>query len=208
MALVGTFVGCYGVQDLAMDGNGQLYGSSYQGLHKIDKNTGSCTTYAPGQKPTNLAVFPKGAVSSEGDVLVAFQSFTYLAYSKINSDEKLLGTFTGPGNSQPWGDLAWVPGLGAIVTAYGGVGGCNPPCVVQFDPTSGAMIKSFGSPGFWGLVGLAYYQGATYGFTYQGKVYELVFGANNVKAVEVVMNNPPPQLQWTGAAATLPLVSP
>ncbi len=203
IALVGTFAGCSNIHDLAMDGSGQLFASSYQGMHKIDKSSATCSTFAWSQKPNNLAVFPKGAIDQQTDVLVGFNNHNYLAFSKSNSEEKYLGQFSGPGNSTPWGDLVWVPGMGSVVSAYGGVGGCNPACLVQFDPKSGTMIKNYGSPGLQGLMGLAHFNGVTYGFAYQGKVYELIFGANNVTAKEVVMNNPPPQLQWTGAAATL-----
>src|SRR5262249_41241471 len=69
---IGDFSGCAGQMiDIALDKDGQMYGTTFISLEKIDKTTAKCTTIkSNGSYPNSLAFVPKGTLDPNVEVLV------------------------------------------------------------------------------------------------------------------------------------------
>ncbi len=74
-------------------------------------------------------------------------------------------------------------------------------CSVEIDPTSGAVVKDYGSIGYNGVFGLAFWGGKVYGFPLEGTLLEVIFGANSAMSTEVPFPSAPAGLEFFGAGS-------
>ncbi len=75
---VADFNGCGEVIDIALDKDSNLYGTSFTGLYRINRDTAVCTEIATGSYPNSLSFVPAGVLDPANEVLVAYLDADYI----------------------------------------------------------------------------------------------------------------------------------
>ncbi len=197
---VGPFTGCDGsVIDIALDENSQMFGSTFGELYSIDRTTGACTLIASGDYPTSLSFVPAGTVDPNEEALVGFVDEQYVRIDKQTGVSTPLGTLADGLISS--GDLVSVIGGGTWLTVFGP--GCETgDCIIELDPTNGAIIRNYGPLPYTQVFGLAFWAGRAYGFAREGVLFEIEFGATDVLTTEIPIPGAPAMLEFFGAGST------
>ncbi len=193
---VGDFVGCGGsVIDIAIDKNGEMWGARYSALVKIDKVTADCTVIAAGNYPTSLSFVPAGVLDPIEEVLVGYVDAQYIRIDKVTGAVTNVGLLGGGYLSS--GDIVSLIGGGTYLTVKGN--GCS-DCIVEVDPSTGAMTSMIGALGYTKVFGLAYWAGVAYGFTDAGQLVSIDVGS--AASTLIPIPNAPVGLQFYGAGST------
>ncbi len=197
VTVVGNFTGCSSVIDLAIDKNSLIFATTFSGLYKIDKNTAACTHISSGSYPNSLSFVPEGTVDQNEEALVGYNGSTYVRIDTVNGNVTQIGSL-GSGYASS-GDIVSVIKGGTFLTVTGS--GCG-DCLVEVNPTTGAMIKNWGPVGHSAVYGLAYWGGSAYGFSNAGQLFEINFGQDLVTSTVIAIPAAPPNLQFWGAGSS------
>ena len=196
---IGGFNGCDDVIDIAIDKDGNDIGTAFQGLYSIDKDTASCTLIAPGTYPNSLSFVPQGTVDPNEEALVGYNVTDYVRIDPVTGDITVLNAGAITGGFESSGDIVSVINGGTYLTTKGG--GCD-DCLVEVNPSTGAIVTDFGSAGASQIFGLAFWGGSAYGFTNDGLLVELVFQGNSVSTTAISIPGAPTDLQFWGAGSS------
>lgn len=169
---VGNFVGCpSAVIDIAIDKDGGMIGTTFDGLYKIDKTTAQCTFIASGDYPNSLSFVPAGTLDPNVEALVGFEGSDYVRIDPVTGVKSTLaqGSLGGYVSS---GDVVSVIGGGTYLTVTGGPEGCF-DCILEVNPKTGGVVKTIGPLGHDSVYGLAFWGGAAYGFDAYGALFQI-----------------------------------
>ncbi len=166
---VADFQGCNGVIDIAIDKDGVMYGTTSGALWLIDSTTAACTHIAGGAYPNSLSLVPKGTVDPNEEALVGYNGSDYVRIDTTTGKVSPIGSLGDNGYASS-GDIVSVIGGGTYLTVNGG--GCN-DCIIQVDPTTGAMMNMIGPLGHQSVFGLAFWAGTAYGFDDSGQLFSI-----------------------------------
>jgi len=167
---VGAFTGCFdSVIDIALDKNGAMWGTMFSGLAQIDKGTAACTVVANGSYPNSLSFVPEGTVDPNEEALVGYEGATYVRIDKVTGMKTTIGSLGNQGYSSS-GDMVSLIAGGSYLTVNGP--NCF-DCIVEVDPTTGALVNVIGPLGFGSVFGLAYWAGVAYGFDDAGELFQI-----------------------------------
>jgi hypothetical protein len=111
---IGSFDGCTGVVDIALDEDSNLFGTTSKGLYKIDRNTAKCTSIASGEYPNSLSFVPKGTVDGNVEALVGYNEDVYVRIDPSTGKVSPIGSL-GQGYTSS-GDIVSVKGGGTYLT--------------------------------------------------------------------------------------------
>lgn len=198
VSLVGSFEGCQGgVIDIALDQDSNLYGTTTKALYRIDRNSAVCTKIASGDYPNSLSFVPKGTVDANDEALVGYNDDVYVRIDTQNGKLTTVGSL-GQGYKSS-GDIVSVIGGGTYLTVKGK--GCA-DCIVEVDPSTGAMKKKLGTLGHQDVFGLAFWAGSAYGFDLSGQLFEVDFSGGTVQTKPIGIPKAPADLAFWGAGST------
>jgi hypothetical protein len=192
---IGQFQGCSSVIDIALDKDGVMYGTTSGGLYLIDKTNATCTLLHKGTYPNSLSFVPAGTVDATDEALVGYQGGTYVRIDKGTGAISTIGHL-GSGYSSS-GDIVSVNGGGTYLTVTGN--GCG-DCIVQVDPTTGALINNIGHLGHKQVFGLAFWAGVAYGFDNAGELFQI--DLTTAATTVIPIPNAPSGLSFYGAGST------
>ncbi len=189
VTVIGPMTGCSGIVDIAVNADGEIFGSGSanggSGIVSIDSTTGACSLRVAGAFSNALSFVPVGVLDPTKEMLVSYGdadgSYQYVSIDPDTGD--VVGIGAPPNGYGSSGDIVSVEGGGTYWSAYGP---CN-DCLVELNPTTGAMIHDWGAIGASGVWGLAFWGGIVYGFTSSGQIVRLTFGADTITS-EVVAN--------------------
>ena len=206
---VGHFSGaCKGeIVDIALDKDSNMYGTTPGGVFKIDKTTAVCTLIAHGTYPNSLSFVPKGTLDPNVEALVGYNGNQYVRIDTTT------GKVTNVGNQSlgacaSSGDIVSVIGGGTYLTVNGCPGCTNSDCIVEVDPSTGALVKNIGKVGHSAVYGLAFWGGSAYGFDASGDLFQI--DLMNGTSTTIPIPSAPPGLSFYGAGSStsVPLVPP
>jgi len=206
VTVIGSFSGCDSdVIDIALDADSDMYATTFGGLHRVDRTTAVCTPIAGGSYPNSLSFVPAGTLDPNVEALVGYQGSTYVRIDPNSGTITSVGSIGGGYVSS--GDIVSVKGGGTYLTVAGQ--GCG-DCLVEVNPSNGALVKNWGPVGHAQVFGLAFWGGRAYGFSNAGALFEVSFGSNDVTSVPIAVPNAPAGLQFWGAGSStsVPLVVP
>jgi len=208
VTVIGNFSGCSsgGVMDIALDAESRLFATTRDALWSIDKKTAVCTRIATGSYPNSLSFVPKGTVDANAEALVGYEGGTYVRIDPQTGAKTRIGSIGGGLESS--GDIVSVRGGSTYLTvtgggASGGGASCSETdCLIEVNPTTGALIKNWGSIGREGVYGLAFWAGKVYAFDTAGELIEVAFdgGKLTTKVIPVPQSNT--RLEFWGAGST------
>jgi hypothetical protein len=197
---VGAFQGCDTVIDIALDKDGNMFGTTFGGFYKIDKATAACTHIANGSYPNSLSFVPKGTLDPNVEALVGYDMNNN--YIRIDTTTGAI-TVVGAGVLTPYassGDVVSVIGGGTYLTVTGGPQGNCGDCIVQVNPKTGAVMKNIGHLAYGSVFGLAFWGGSAYGFSDSGPVFKI--DLTNASCMNIPIPNMPSGYPWYGAGST------
>jgi hypothetical protein len=197
VTVIGDFDGCSNVIDIALDAQSRLFGTTSSSLYTIDRGTAKCTLVAKDSYPNSLSFVPAGTVDPSVEALVGYDGNEYLRIDPVSGAKSTIGMLGGGYTSS--GDIVSVKGGGTYLTVKGG--GCN-DCIIEVNPSTGALIKKLGDIKHVDVFGLAFWGGSAYGFDNSGELFEITFLATSVKATPIAMGTKPAGLQFWGAGST------
>lgn len=206
VTVIGSFSGCdSNVIDIALDADSHMYATTFGGLHRVDRATAACTPIAGGSYPNSLSFVPAGTLDPNVEALVGYQGSTYVRIDPNSGSITNVGSIGGGYASS--GDIVSVKGGGTYLTVTGQ--GCG-DCLVEVNPSNGALVKNWGPVGHAQVFGLAFWGGRAYGFSNAGALFEVSFGSDTVTSVLIDVPNAPAGLQFWGAGSStsVPLVVP
>ena len=189
VTVIGPMTGCSGIVDIAVNAEGQIFGSGSatggSGIVAIDADTGACSLHVAGGFSNALSFVPVGVLHPTKEMLVSYGtadgSYQYVSIDPDTGDVEGIGAPPNGYNSS--GDIVSVEGGGTYWSAYGP---CN-DCLVELNPATGALVRDWGAIGATGVWGLAFWGGIVYGFTSGGQIVRLTFGETTITS-EVVAN--------------------
>lgn len=197
---VGAFQGCTAVVDLAIDKDHNLYGTTFDGLYRIDRTTAACTHISSDVNyPNSLSFVPAGTVDQANEALVGYAVTDYVRID-INTGALttvLAGALTSGYESS--GDIVSVKGGGTYLTIKGG--NCD-DCLVEVDPSSGQVLENLGNLDHSQVFGLAFWGGSAYGFSNDGDLFEITFGGGGVTTALISIPIAPQDLSFWGAGSS------
>jgi hypothetical protein len=194
---VADFNGCGEVIDIALDKDSNLYGTSFTGLYRINRDTAVCTEIATGSYPNSLSFVPAGVLDPANEVLVAYLGADYIRIDVTTGAITTIGTIGGGLTSS--GDIVSVEGGGTYLTVDGP--NCD-DCLIQVNPADGGLQRNWGELGFPNVWGLAYWGGVAYGFDDNGSAFSIEFGGSTVTTTPIAFPGAPPGLRFWGAGST------
>ena len=196
---VGPFSGCdEGVIDIAIDKDSKMYGTTFGALVAIDRLTARCTLIrTDANYPNSLSFVPAGTLDPLKEALVGYSGGTYLRIDPVSGNRTTVGQL-GAG-FQSSGDVVSVIGGSTFLTVKGN--GCA-DCLVEINPTTGAMVKNWGAVNHSDVYGLAFWAGAVYGFTSSGELFSVAFRGTMMTTTVIAIPGRPPGLSFWGAGST------
>ncbi len=201
VTVVGTLEGCV-LTDLALDADGNMWGTSATALFKVDKTTAKCTPIATGTYPNSLSFVPKGTVDPAVEALVGFEGATYVRIDTTSGEKTAIGSLEAPYESS--GDIVSVKGgLTYLTVKRGPSDQCAvKDCLVEVDPKTGRFIKNFGTLPLADVFGLSFWGGTLYGFTNGGTLIAITASNTGVKTDFVPIPDAPGGLRFSGAGSS------
>jgi uncharacterized protein YceK len=196
MTSVGLFGGCGTVIDIALDKNGVMFGTTFGGLYKINKSTAACTLVASGSYPNSLSFVPAGTVDPVNEALVGYNGTQYVRMDTTTGNVSVIGDLGNSGYASS-GDLVSLIGGASYLTVNGA--GCS-DCLVEINPTTGALVTKIGNLNHQSVYGLAYWAGVAYGFDASGKLFQI--DVTTAATMDIPIPNAPPGLIFYGAGST------
>src|SRR5262249_33737729 len=162
---------------------------TFGGLFKINKSTAVCTQIAVGGYPNSLSFVPAGTVDPVKEALVGYEGSTYVRIDTVTGQVTNIGSLGNAGYSSS-GDIVSVIGGGAYLTVNGN--NCN-DCIVEVNPTTGALVNLIGPLGHFSVYGLAYWGGVAYGFDDGGELFQIDLMTGMTMVIPIP--NAPPGLE-------------
>jgi hypothetical protein len=200
IAVVGPFSGgCSTVIDLAIDSNANGYVTTNTDFWKVDLKSAACTFISSGNYPNSLSFVPKGTLDPNAEALVGYFGSQYIRIDPTSGAVTNVGSLNGGYTSS--GDLVSVIGGGTFLTVKGGPSSCN-DCLLQVNPSTGALIQDYGSVNHPDVFGLAFWAGTAYGFDNGGEVFSIGWQNSALTTASIPVPNPPPGLSFYGAGST------
>ncbi|MGC4115310.1 MAG: hypothetical protein QM765_12035 [Myxococcales bacterium] len=196
VTVIGVFVGCANVIDLALDKDSTIWATTWDGLYKIDPTNAYCSRVAKGTYPNSLSFVPVGTVDPYSEALVGYDESTYVRISTVTGAITRIGELTGGFASS--GDIVSVKNGGTYLTVKGP--SCN-DCLFKIDPKTGDMVENLGPIHFTDVFGLAYWAGKVYGFTAGGALFEVSL-EKNLPTVKIPVPNATASQAFWGAGST------
>ena len=196
VTVVGPFSGCTGVIDIAIDQNGVMFATTFDGLYRVDSATAKCSFIASGAYPNSLSFVPKGTVDPNAEALVGYEGTTYVRIDTTSGLRSVIGSLGESGYASS-GDVVSVIGGGTYLTVNGN--GCD-DCIIEVDPKTGGLVKMIGPLGFSSVYGLAFWGGTAYGFDDAGDLFSIALPTSKTTLIDVP--NKPAGLSYYGAGST------
>lgn len=171
---IGSFSGCNGsVIDIALDKDSQMYGTTFEGLYRIDRTTADCSFIANGSFPNSLSFVPAGTLDPVQERLVGYLGANYVRIDTTTGAVVTIGSNALNNGLESSGDIVSVIDGPTLLTVKGT--GCEDlDCVVAIDPSTGEALGNLGSAGYNDVFGVAFWAGSLYGFTRAGELFEFV----------------------------------
>jgi len=196
VTVIGPFVGCGNVIDMALDKDSTIYATTTTGLYRVDPADATCVPVSSGSYPNSLSFVPAGTVDPNVEALVGYKGSDYVRIDTLTGEVTKIGAITAGYTSS--GDIVSVRNGGTYLTVKGP--SCD-DCLVKVDPKTGDLVENLGSLGYTDVFGLAYWAGKVYGFTDAGELFEVSLEPG-LPTVEIPVPNPPPGLSFWGAGST------
>ena len=200
VGIVGNFSGCQDVLDIALDASSTLFATTSDGLYRVDRASAVCTLVASGDYPNSLSFVPAGTLDPSTEALVGFVDDQYVRIDPMTGAIQNIGA--------PWsngfvssGDVVSVkdgPTYLTIKDADSGQNQCN-DCLVEIDPATGDILKSYTNLGFDRVFGTAFWAGSVYGFTTEGELFEVTIENGSLTTTLI---DTPQGLSFWGAGST------
>jgi hypothetical protein len=199
VTVVGTFVGCGQVIDIALDAASRLFATSWNALYVVQKETAICVPVATGPSyPNSLSFVPAGTVDPAVEALVGYVGGDYVRIDTTTGAMTTIGALGGGLTSS--GDIVSVRGGDTFLTVKGP--GCA-DCLVQVDPRTGALLKNLGALGRVDVFGMSFWGGQLYGFDNAGELFQLPgVTSGPLKTVDIAIPMRPAGLEFWGAGST------
>lgn len=198
VSVVADFQGCGtdGVIDLALDKSGNMFVTTFSGFYAVEKTTAVCTHIMDGSYPNSLSFVPQGTLDPNVEALVGYNGADYV---RIDPTTGAVTTVAAGilGDYSSSGDVVSVIGGGTYLTVTGP--NCG-DCIIEVDPSTGALTHMIGSLGHSAVYGLAFWGGSAYGFDAEGDVFQINLTTAATTLIQVPMA--PPNLSWYGAGST------
>jgi hypothetical protein len=198
---VANFSNCDGeVIDLALDQFSRAFVTTVTGLYQLDLTTARCTEINSSMfsfYPNSLSFVPQGTIDPSFEVLVGYSGSSYVRINLTTGAMQQIGTLGGGFVSS--GDIVSVIDGGTYLTAKKPSGPSSADYLIEVNPTTGALVQSFGTLPFNDVFGLAFWGGSLYGFSNGGTLFEITFSGSTITATPVP--NAQSQ-QWNGAGST------
>jgi hypothetical protein len=211
--------------DIALDRDSVMYGTSDEGLVKIDPTTAACVYIkkdASINYPNALTFVPKGTLDPTKDALVGFTQGVGTAgatkYVRIDTStgevSAPLGDLNKDGAPINWkssGDIIAMSRNGnrAFVTVKmfnpdGGTVDGDPgtDSLAEIDPKTGTIIDLIGDIGQPDFYGLGQWAGTAYGFNFEGNIVEINMVTGQGKTIMSVTDDAGAPVAWFGAGVT------
>jgi hypothetical protein len=195
VSVVGDFQGCSSVIDLAIDKDGVVFATTFDGLYRVDPKTAKCSFVASGSYPNSLSFVPAGTLDPAAEALVGYVGGDYVRIDTASGAVTTVGSLGGGYESS--GDVVSVIGGGTYLTVKGN--DCS-DCIVEVDPKSGAMKKMIGKLDHSSVFGLAFWGGVAYGFDDSGTLFQI--DLSSAKTTLIPMPGAPEGLSFWGAGST------
>ncbi len=211
VSTVGDFTNCgdNSVLDIALDKDSNLWATKRDRLYRVDRTNANCTLVndlGTNGYPDSLSFVPEGTVDANVEALVGYVNADYVRIDTTTGAITVITPNALTGGVISSGDIVSVIDGGTYLTVKddfsqpGDI--CNDrDCIVQINPTTGAITKDFGDVGYDDVFGLAFWGGKAYGFSKEGVLFEVTFGTNNVASTEVPFPSAPPGLEFFGAGS-------
>jgi hypothetical protein len=219
VTMVGAF-DCVGTTvssmvDIAIDRTGKMTGSAAisfnnalgGALVSIDPTSAHCTVLTRGADlVTSLTYVPEGTLVANAEALVGYADDKYVRVDPATGALTQIGLL----NNAASGGVTWVSSGDVVSIKDGGTyltvkdqsvltspGGDR---IVQVDPKTGALMRVIGATGSDAVLGLGYWGGIAYGFTYAGTLIQidLTTGAGT----PIPIPGAPSDLTFYGAGTT------
>jgi hypothetical protein len=198
--VVGAFSGCTGdVMDIALDGESKLFATTRSALWSVDKATAACTKIASGDYPNSLSFVPKGTVDPDAEALVGYELADYVRIDTKTGRKTTIGRIGGGLESS--GDIVSVKG-GATYLSVTGTGCEESDCLIEVNPSTGALVKNWGSIGRSDVFGLAFWAGSVYGFDNAGELFEVSFEGGTLATKSIPLSGAEATTSFWGAGST------
>jgi hypothetical protein len=202
VTIVGTFSGCgsSGVTDVALDADSNLFATTEAALWSINKTNAACTKIAGGTYPNSLSFVPKGTVDPNVEALVGYEEGNYVRIDPKTGQKTQIGSIGGGLTSS--GDIVSVKGGATYLTVTGGTACTTTDCLIEVNPTTGALVKNWGSIGKPDVYGLAFWAGKVYGFDQAGELFEVSFDGGKLMTTPIAVPASASKLEFWGAGST------
>ncbi len=200
VTVVGAFSGgCSGVEDIALDKDSNMYGTTSAALYKIDRATAVCTLIKNGTYPNSLSFVPAGTLDPNVEALVGYNAGNYVRIDPTTGVVTTVGAIGGGFSSS--GDIVSVKGGSTYLTVTGT--GCSAEdCLIEVNPTTGALVKNWKSVAHNQVFGLSFWAGSLYGFDNGGDLFEIDLTNGVLTTKTIPVPNPPAGLEFWGAGST------
>lgn len=200
VGIVGPFNGCTDIVDIALDEASNMFATTDDGLFRVDKTTAVCTLVAAGTYPNSLSFVPAGTLDPNEEALVGFVEDQYV---RIDTTTGAISNVGAPWNNGfvSSGDVVSVKNGPTYLTIKDDdpdAGECN-DCLVEINPSTGAIVKNFHAIGYDRVFGAAFWAGKIYGFTNGGRIFEIVIENNELTTNAIATPN---GLSFWGAGST------
>jgi hypothetical protein len=200
---IGPFIGCASeVIDIALNKTSQMYATTADGVYTVNTTTAVCSLIASGSYPNSLSFVPAGTLDPSAEALVGYNGPDYVRIDTTSGALTTVGSLGSSGYASS-GDIVSVIGGGTYLTVTGGADCGSNDCLVEVNPTTGALITNYGSVQHSQVYGLAFWAGNLYGFDNGGDLFEVTFpDAGGLGITTIPIPNPPLGLSFYGAGST------
>ena len=170
-------IGCANADEIAVNAKGEIWGGSIaqRALYRFDGTTFTCTKVAEAgtAKPWSYALsfVPKAAFGTADEVLVGYEGRNYVRIDPDGGSSTITTDALASGQA-PSGDVVTM-GSRAFVSVAGGTGCDVADCLIEINPTTGAIVKNWGTFPSNLVYAIAHWAGKIYGFRNTGEVYEV-----------------------------------
>ena len=186
------------VTDIAIDRKDTLYAITFSDLFVCKTSDAKCSWVMSLPTSFNGMTFVhSGTIYPDQDALIGIANDGGWHHVQFNaSPPKIvkLGSYGGYGSS---GDAFSVKGVGTFATVT--KAGSSSDLLVSVDPKTGKVLAEVGKTGVSGLWGVAWLDGAAYGFSSGGSVYVIDIQTGVAKPVSGVAV---PKASWWGAGVS------
>lgn len=163
---------CPDIDEVAVNANGELYGSSSAlgALYKFNMTTFACSKIAnTGPSWSYAYTFAPAIVDAAPNTLAGYTYRDYVLMD-LNGNVTIYGSNGLDTQMEPSGDTVSM-GDRLFVSVTGSSGCTVADCLVETNPKTGAVVKSWGTFPSGGVYALGHWGGKIYGFKNSGEVY-------------------------------------